>query len=634
MSKKKFAVLASGWNDQILKEYMDGMKRGVRDINADIYIFLCYPPASEYKLLCENEFNIFNLPDFKQFDGVVVMSSFINSNEVLDKIFTRCKKAGVPVISRGRRHEGTIYSNVDNGIGMHDLTEHLISVHGIKNPAFLAGNKDSEDSQARFESFLGTLKEHNIDFNEDYLSYTDWDNFKAINFVKELHQKNGSMPDAFVCSNDGLAMSVVLTLNDMGYDVPNDIIVTGFDYLSVSRRFYPAIASVDQQFEECGYQAALRLIQESDGNHSDEDLIIPCKFYPGESCGCMDARDSDAERRTAGRELPAKSNLDNWTDRILNTMEREIQSATSFQNLSEKLSFLIMEKHFLESNTLHILIDPSVINSSDNIEKRDKGYPSSMQVLFSMENGIISNATVCKTKCIIPSPTDQSKNQVYVALPLFSEERPIGYVVTKDILHLLKNRVIQKYQNRFNVALEKYWENINMTKLNGQLVQMVKIDALTNVKNRAAYDEASGLLQNQILQNPYINFAIVMFDINNLKKINDEYGHEAGDEYIVSSCRFICSVFSHSPVFRIGGDEFVTILTGEEYSKRKRLLENMRELMNTFNDNPNITITKRVSVASGYSDYIPKTDTSVADVFNRADQAMYENKIQMKGYAR
>jgi GGDEF domain-containing protein len=54
-----------------------------------------------------------------------------------------------------------------------------------------------------------------------------------------------------------------------------------------------------------------------------------------------------------------------------------------------------------------------------------------------------------------------------------------------------------------------------------------------------------------------------MFDLNDLKHINDRYGHERGDEYIVNCCRLICQVFKHSPVFRIGGDEFVALLRGE-----------------------------------------------------------------------
>ena len=69
-------------------------------------------------------------------------------------------------------------------------------------------------------------------------------------------------------------------------------------------------------------------------------------------------------------------------------------------------------------------------------------------------------------------------------------------------------------------------------------------------------------LKETMKTNKHTKFALVECDINGLKGINDTYGHEIGDVYIVNSCRGICSVFKHSPVFRIGGDEFVVILQG------------------------------------------------------------------------
>ena len=114
-------------------------------------------------------------------------------------------------------------------------------------------------------------------------------------------------------------------------------------------------------------------------------------------------------------------------------------------------------------------------------------------------------------------------------------------------------------------------------------------------------------------------------DINGLKAINDTEGHKAGDAYIKASGMLICRVFQHSPVFRIGGDEFAVILRGEDYENRERLLS---ELKRQVEDN--LRIGKGPVVASGIAEYRPKEDCSVGDVFNRADSRMYEDKLRLK----
>ena len=90
-------------------------------------------------------------------------------------------------------------------------------------------------------------------------------------------------------------------------------------------------------------------------------------------------------------------------------------------------------------------------------------------------------------------------------------------------------------------------------------------DPLTNVNNRIAYENKIKNIQAEINNNIYQHFAIAMFDVNNLKLVNDNNGHDAGDEYLNRACHLICNIFKHSPVFRIGGDEFVAILTGDDY---------------------------------------------------------------------
>ena len=120
-------------------------------------------------------------------------------------------------------------------------------------------------------------------------------------------------------------------------------------------------------------------------------------------------------------------------------------------------------------------------------------------------------------------------------------------------------------------------------------------------------------------------FGIIVFDLNGLKDINDSKGHETGDSYILSASNIICNIFKHSPVFRIGGDEFITILEGADYANRKSLLNDFNRQID-FNK-----VDGSVVVSSGLATFLKDQDKSYSDVFRRADKEMYKRKHELKG---
>ena len=154
--------------------------------------------------------------------------------------------------------------------------------------------------------------------------------------------------------------------------------------------------------------------------------------------------------------------------------------------------------------------------------------------------------------------------------------------------------------------------------------EMAERDGLTGVKNMTAYQKMEDLLQKGINVGSQEPFAIVVCDVNGLKEVNDTFGHKAGDDYICSACDVVCSSFQHSPVFRIGGDEFCAVLRGSDYEKRESLLDGLRAQMAK-----NIT-SGDVVLASGMSAFEVGQDKLVSQIFKRADNMMYENKRQLK----
>ena len=153
-------------------------------------------------------------------------------------------------------------------------------------------------------------------------------------------------------------------------------------------------------------------------------------------------------------------------------------------------------------------------------------------------------------------------------------------------------------------------------------------DALTGVGNKAAYLKRVGELNRQ-QTSENLEYAIVMVDINNLKAINDEHGHRAGDQYIKGCCHMICEVFKHSPVYRIGGDEFAVLLQGLDYVNRKELCEQLRADYERTSAQRDVSPWLRYSAAVGMAEKAAD-DNSVELVFRRADEAMYRDKVRIK----
>ena len=155
--------------------------------------------------------------------------------------------------------------------------------------------------------------------------------------------------------------------------------------------------------------------------------------------------------------------------------------------------------------------------------------------------------------------------------------------------------------------------------------EIARKDSLTSTRNKTAYKEFEKNLQGEIDNHSADSFCIAICDLNDLKLINDTQGHAAGDEYIKTSCRLICRLFSHSPVFRIGGDEFVIILRGLDYVERDNLITIFRKQVED-----NIRIGSGPVVALGLAEYQSMSDTSVEEIFQRADERMYEDKKRLK----
>ncbi len=163
-----------------------------------------------------------------------------------------------------------------------------------------------------------------------------------------------------------------------------------------------------------------------------------------------------------------------------------------------------------------------------------------------------------------------------------------------------------------------------------ELRQQATRDALTGIRNRHAYEAEIEKIEERIKEEGFSKFGIAMVDLNFLKKINDTYGHDRGNISIIKICMIVCKSFPHSPVFRIGGDEFVAIIENEDYEKINERISSFHETLEKIQADDSLEPWEKISAAIGWSFFKPEKDDGVETVFKRADEKMYENKRNMK----
>lgn len=260
---------------------------------------------------------------------------------------------------------------------------------------------------------------------------------------------------------------------------------------------------------------------------------------------------------------------------------------------------------------------------------KEQGLPSSGKDFF-------KDAADCARNCVHPEDLEQ-------ALSFLNKDNMISYFKNNDthaaeyriitggeIIHLRYFEFLSDDKKHIvfccrNVEAEyRLREEQRRNLASAEL--LARLDDLTGIRNKNAFKEHVKMIDKSIKSGNEVSpFGVVMCDVNDLKRMNDTRGHSYGDEVLQGASRMICEVFKHSPVFRIGGDEFVVVLSGSDYKQREKLVKSFK-LMTEAN---------RISrsgpiVACGMAIYHEGRDGNFNSVFKRADQKMYKNKSKIK----
>jgi len=191
-------------------------------------------------------------------------------------------------------------------------------------------------------------------------------------------------------------------------------------------------------------------------------------------------------------------------------------------------------------------------------------------------------------------------------------------------VQLKASPIENEYDTHIIIGLSDVDERMRREVQQSEALRLASLDSLTGFKSKHLFLEEEKQINKAILSGGMEPFAIVYCDINDLKKVNDTYGHAEGDEFLKQAARVISYVYKNSSVFRVGGDEFLVILRGADYQNREHLYKMIMAL------NHARPVGRQIVIAIGMSEYDPARDSGFNSIVERADAAMYKNKKELK----
>lgn len=629
--KKKVAIFANFFSADIVDMFFDGLYKSIPEETMDFYIFFAANSYGRDAVLNKSEMTICKLPVLKDYDIAIVFSQGLNSDEYREEIYKLCDEAGIPTIVIGDKQDRYHSITTNNYPGMRTLVEHLYEVHNARKFIYIGGTETHPDSVFRLEVIKEFAKEKNLDFKEEDVFYSNWEVIPTVEYVCSKFKNGDNLPDAIICANDFLAMGACTALDLIKLECPKDVIITGYDNIRSNKIYYPAVTTVDQNYDKAGEKVAEIIVNILKGNNEITSVEIDTECVIGESCGCK-SETHERNRNYFCHTKIGKEYDSNHRKGRLFVLAHELYEAERCSQVAPRLQKVFYREDGAEGGCFHIMVDKAFAE----LAYREVGdlpkyeYADEFNIIVSKIDGSIAQKETTTRKNLIPQYKGYGPNRIFLFMPIYYRTFTCGYLCMEGPYKYGEEWKYNEYSECINESLKNFINNIKLTSLNDQLAKIMHTDALTHVKNRSAFEDHKEQLYLEYVKDPNIKFAIAMFDINNLKQVNDFLGHDAGDQYIKNCCSLICKTFDHSAVFRLGGDEFLAILReGKDLDNLDEHMTRLNEVLQKSKKEPEAV--DRISFATGIGFSAEITLDTFDDVFKIADDRMYENKKHMKG---
>ena len=612
-------------------EYITFFHKVCERLNYRLFVFSALEDFYFDNLFDRAEEQIFNLMEPERFDAVIISSISFKGEGVAERIAKRVLDADVPCITLVRPIEGCINIRCNFNDAFEEVVRHVVEFHKAKHINFIAGMKNNVFSDERLRIYIKVLKENNIPIEEDRIDWGDfWEEPTAK--VMDKFLASGKEIDAIICANDFMAMEAVKKLIEAGKRVPEDVIVSGFDGADLEKFHYPRICTSHFANSNLAETAGKILSDLFDGKMIRNEYMIEGSFRAGQSCGCSKIGVTADEVKEISARLFNTAKHERAITGHVEAMYTKIYELGHFDNLPEVWERLVyfINRYFggdfmLALNSDFLSEDMEIWPNLQPIGfyVQHHYYTDEMMIPMDFFGSNYATKERIKRTDLVPHFDDiMDKNLVLCFMPIYVQNSTAGYVASGFKPEDFEFFMLYSFVSNLRNVIEMHKYRIDQQNL-------YSTDQLTKLLNRKGFYRHMEPIFNDAVRDKR-EMAVISFDMNWLKSINDTYGHSEGDFALAKIAEIINKASEGIGVStRFGGDEFAYAFSSDNAAKRaeevnKKVLEEI-EAFNKSGEKP-----YPLSVSSGYVVHVPDETYTMERFIVEADREMYKNKTEFK----
>lgn len=591
-----------------------------REHNCKVVFFSTLSDFYNDGVVDRGERKVFDVISVERFDAIILISESFKKDEEQTALAKRAHKAGIPVVAVDKRIEHCINLRYDYQKAFREVMQHMVEYHGYRTINFMGGARGNLYSDERLQMYQEVLEEHGIPFEEDRVFDGGFWEAPTREAMDQMLSSGKPMPRAIVCANDAMALAVIEYLQEHGYRVPEDVAISGFDGITMGSYNRPGLTTVEYDYDKM-ISTIFEIIAKTDTTEeSGETIFIDNHLHMRGSCGCSEMNPVHMttefvrlrhrfieETRFHGYMNAMVANLGNEKD-----LDKVITSVADYiQDMKYKTFWFCMNEDFYNYMA-------SMNRTATEWVCENRAYANNIQVLrYDAQEGVSMVGKIPFHDLLPDLHKELESNDSLMVVPIHAHERTVGY----EAVIFEEGNFTYSLFATFIINIRYLVEmQINRTRMSDLYLK----DSLSNLYNRNAFNN---IIHKVMERDVDRKMAVIGMDMDNLKKINDTFGHAEGDVALISLSEVVESIISADEIAaRVGGDEFIIAFTGEEVKKRAdEIVREIKEKLERYNRSSR----KPYPLVASIGAYTNEIRGHSLDYFlERADDLMYKEKYR------
>ena len=620
----RIAFFTVDWNYELVESTLHGLKQYVDDHeNISLSIFDCFGKDMDNPK-DRSEYAIFNLADLSQFDGLLVQGNQIVLERVREELGRRIFESGIPAVSIGCPLEGCTLIHIDNRSAQRDIADHVIRKHKARNIVYITGNlyNGCPEAQQRLDGFMDACRENGVAEDTVQIIPGTWRTTDGADIALSWIREKKKLPDAFICGNDDMALGLMDTLKEHGVRIPEDVIITGFDNLSSAELSSPRLSSVWGDNWKLNYMAMDVLVEKIEGKEIHPDIPFEHDVVCSESCGCPDTARPEMIREKYFRQTRFLKNFYNMQDKLA----EDLFEANNLRDLAETVS---RNRAIFGCRDIFLCINDYYFDNFDKNQWEQDSESFGEEMVLAVQREKETKETGQEdyirfpTRELLPEPL-AARERFLIFYPLHYNTYSIGYIALDGISDAAKMNLHESIFTFLEIAVENVRKKELLRQFNETLGDLYVHDGLTGLYNRFGLKRIGEETFNWLMERDG-GAQLLFADLDDMKLINDRYGHNMGDEALKATAWILTECCDPEDfIMRYGGDEFVIISGMDEGDIASRIQEETDEYNRTSG------MPFRLSFSIGTIRAEAASGKTMEDCIREADVMMYRMKTERK----